>query len=163
VADSSFDISAGIDRQEADNALNQAAREVTTRFDFKNTGTTITWQGDDAIRVHSSTDDRALAALDVLKDKMVKRKVSLKALDVGEPEPAANATSKIDVALRTEMPQDIAKQIVKQIKASKLKVNVTNMGDHIRVTSKSRDLLQEVIALVKAQDYDAPITFGNYK
>jgi uncharacterized protein YajQ (UPF0234 family) len=164
VAESSFDIEAGVDLQEVDNAVNQAAREVATRFDFKGTDTSITWESKEAdIRIQASTEDRAKAALQVLEDKLVKRKVSLKGIDPGEPKPSAGGTSRIDVALRTDMPQDIAKAIVKQVKASKLKVNVTNMGDRIRVTSKSRDTLQEVIALVKAQDYAAPLQFTNYK
>ncbi len=163
MAESSFDIEAGVDRQEVDNALNQAAREVATRFDFKNTGTQIVWEGTEGIRVQSSTEDRARAALEVLREKLVRRKVSLKAIDPGEPRPAAGGTYRIDVRLRTSMTSDLSKQIVKQIKASKLKVTPTNMGDRIRVAGKQRDDLQEVIALVKAQDYDAPLVFTNFK
>jgi cyclic-di-GMP-binding protein len=98
VAESSFDIEAGVDRQEVDNAINQAAREVATRFDFKGTDTVIQWAGDEAIHVESASEDRVKAALEVLKDKCVKRKVSLKALDIGEPRdvaaPAAASTSR---------------------------------------------------------------------
>lgn len=163
MAQQSFDIEAGVDRQEVDNAVNQADREVATRFDFKDTDTTIAWEGDDAIRIRSTTEDRARAALEVLKDKLVKRKVPLKAVDPGEPEPAAGGASRIDVTLRTEMPSDVAKDIVKQIKSSKLKVTPTNMGDRVRVSSKSRDALQEIIQLVKAQDHPAPLRFTNFK
>ena len=163
MADSSFDIEAGIDRQEVDNALNQAAKEVATRFDFKNTDTSIAWEGQESIRIHSSTEDHAKAGLEVLRDKLVKRQVSLKAIDPSEPKPAAGGTSRIDVRLLTTMEADLAKEIVKQIKASKLKVTPTNMGDRIRVASKQKDVLQEVIALVKAQDYPAPLRFTNYK
>ncbi len=163
MAESSFDIEAGVDRQEVDNALNQAAREVATRFDFKNTGTQIVWEGTEGIRVQSSTEDRARAALEVLREKLVRRKVSLKAIDPAEPRPAAGGTYRIDVSLRTSMTADLSKHIVKQIKASKLKVTPTNMGDRIRVAGKQRDDLQEVIALVKAQDYDAPLVFTNFK
>ncbi|MBW3576770.1 MAG: YajQ family cyclic di-GMP-binding protein [Actinobacteria bacterium] len=159
----SFDIEAGVDRQEVDNAVNQAAREVATRFDFKDTDTAVAWDGKDAIRIQSSTEDRAKAALEVLKDKLVKRKVSLKAIDPSDPRPAGGGTTRIDVALRTTMPPDLAKQIVKQIRATKLKVTPTNMGDRIRVASKQRDALQEIIAMVTAQDYDAPLVFTNYK
>lgn len=163
MAENSFDIEAGVDRQEVDNAVNQAAREVATRFDFKNTATQIVWEGRDGIRVQSSTEDRARAALEVLREKLVRRKVSLKAIDPSEPRPAAGGTYRIDVSLRTSMTADLSKQIVKQIKASKLKVTPTNMGDRIRVAGKQRDDLQEVIALVKAQDYDAPLVFTNFK
>lgn len=163
MAESSFDIEAGVDRQEVDNALSQAAREVATRFDFKDTSTEVAWERQETIRIQSSTEDRAKAALEVLREKLVKRKVSLKAIDPSDPRPAGGATTRIDVGLRTEMPSDLAKEIVKRIKASKLKVTPTNMGDRIRVASKSRDTLQEVIALVKAQDYPAPLRFTNYK
>ena len=163
MAEQSFDIEAGVDRQEVDNAVNQAAREVATRFDFKDTNTKVVWEGGDAIRIQSATEDRALAALEVLKDKLVKRKVSLKAIEVGEPQPAAGGSTRIDVTLKTEMPADVAKDIVKQIKSSKLKVTPTNMGDRIRVSSKSRDALQEVMQIVRSQDHPAPLRFTNYK
>jgi cyclic-di-GMP-binding protein len=163
VAESSFDIEAGVDRQEVDNAINQAAREVATRFDFKDTGTAIAWAGDEAISVESVSEDRAKAALEVLKDKCVKRKVSLKALDVGEPHDIAQGRSRIDVALVTQLPADLAKQIIKDIKATKLKVTPTNMGDHIRVSGKKRDDLQEIQAMVRSKDHDAPLRFTNYK
>lgn len=162
MAESSFDIEAGIDRQEVDNALNQAAREVATRFDFKGTDTDIAWAGEEAISVESASEDRVNAALEVLKDKCVKRKVSLKALDVGEPRDVAQGRSRIDIALVTTMPADLAKTIVKDIKATKLKVTPTNMGDKIRVKGKSRDDLQEIQAMVKAKDHDAPLRFTNY-
>jgi uncharacterized protein YajQ (UPF0234 family) len=163
VAESSFDIEAKVDRQEVDNALNQAAKEVSQRFDFKGTDTELAWEGDEAIRIVSASEDRSRAALDVLKDKLVKRKVSLKAIEVGDPRDVSGGRSRIDVDLRTEMPQEIAKEIVKQIKSSKLKVTPTNMGDRIRVSGKQRDDLQEVQALVKAQDHDAPLVFTNYR
>ncbi len=163
VAESSFDIEAGVDRQEVDNAVNQAAREVATRFDFKDTNTSIAWEGEESIRVQANTEDRAKAALEVLRDKLVKRKVSLKAIEPSEPKPSAGGTARIDVKLRTEMPADLAKQIVKDIKSTKLKVTPTNMGDRIRVAGKKRDDLQEIIAMVRSKDYDAPLQFTNYK
>ncbi len=163
MADSSFDIEAGVDRQEVDNAINQAAREVSTRFDFKGTETRIEWAGDEAILVESASEDRVKAALEVLKDRCVKRKVSLKALDVGEPRDVSGGRSRIDVSLVTTLPQDLAKQIVKDIKATKLKVTPTNMGDRIRVAGKKRDDLQEIQAMVRSKDHDAPLRFTNYK
>jgi cyclic-di-GMP-binding protein len=163
VAESSFDIEAGVDRQEVDNAINQAAREVATRFDFKGTDTVVAWSGDESIQVESVSEDRAKAALEVLKDKCVKRKVSLKALDVSEPRDVAGGRSRIDVTLVTTLPQDLAKDIVKAIKGTKLKVTPTNMGDRIRVAGKKRDDLQEIQAMVRSKDYDAPLRFTNYR
>ena len=163
VADSSFDIEVGVDRQEVDNAINQAAREVATRFDFKDTDTVIAWSGDESIQVESASEERARAALEVLKDKVVRRKVSLKALEVADPREVSGGRGRIDVTLITEMPADLAKTIVKDIKATKLKVTPTNMGDRIRVTGKKRDDLQEIQAMVRSKDHDAPMRFTNYK
>jgi cyclic-di-GMP-binding protein len=163
VAESSFDVEAGVDRQEVDNAINQAAREVATRFDFKDTDTVIAWAGDESIQVESVSEERAKAALDVLKDKCVKRKVSLKALDVGEPRDVSGGRSRIDVSLITTLPADLAKDIVKAIKQTKLKVTPTNMGDRVRVAGKKRDDLQEIQALLRSKEYSAPLRFTNYK
>jgi uncharacterized protein YajQ (UPF0234 family) len=163
VADSSFDIEAGVDRQEVDNAINQAAREVATRFDFKDTDTRIEWAGEEGILVESASEERAKAAREVLRDKCVKRKVSLKALDIGDPRDVAGGRSRIDVGLVTTLPPDLAKQIVKDIKATKLKVTPTNMGDRIRVAGKKRDDLQEIQAMATGKDYEAPLKFSNYK
>ena len=161
--ENSFDIEAGVDRQEVDNAINQAAREVATRFDFKNTDTTVAWAGDEGVTVESSTEDRVRAAVEVFRDKCVKRKVSLKALDIADPRDVAGGRSRVDIALRTVLPGDLAKQIVKDVKATKLKVTPTNMGDKVRIAGKSRDDLQEIQALVRSKDYDAPLRFTNYQ
>jgi hypothetical protein len=163
MADSSFDIEAGVDQQEVDNAINQAAREVAQRFDFKGTDSTIEWAGDEGVTIVSSTEDRVLAAVEVFRDKCVKRKVSLKALDVGDAHAVGGNRWRVDVALTTTLPQDLAKVIVKDIKATKLKVTPTNMGDKVRVSAKKRDDLQEIQAMVKAKDHEAPIRFTNYQ
>ena len=163
MADSSFDIEAGVDRQEVDNAINQAAREVATRFDFKDTDTVIAWSGEESIQVESVSEDRARAALEVLRDKAVKRKVSLKALDIGEPRDVSGGRSRIDVQLVTTLTADLAKQLVKDIKATKLKVTPTNMGDRVRVAGKKRDDLQEIQKMVQSKDHDAPLRFTNYR
>lgn len=163
MADASFDIEVGVDRQEVDNALNQAARETATRFDFRDTDTAVTWSGDDSIRLESVSEDRVRAALEVLKDKCVSRKVSLKALDPSDVKESGGGRYRIDVALRTTMSAELAKAIVKDVKATKLKVTVTNMGDHVRVQGKKRDDLQEIQAMVRGKDYDAPVRFTNYK
>ncbi len=163
MAESSFDVEAGVDQQEVDNAINQAAREVATRFDFKDTDTRVEWAGDTGITVESDSEDRARAALEVLREKCVKRKVSLKALDVADPREVGGGRSRIDVKLVTTMPPDLAKLIVKDIKASKLKVTPTNMGDRVRVAGKSKDDLQAVQALIRDGDHPAPLRFTNYR
>lgn len=163
MAESSFDIEVGVDHQEVDNAINQAAKEVATRFDFRGTDTVIAWSGDDTIQVESSSQDRCRAALEVLKERCVKRKVSLKALDVQPEREVSGGRVRIDVKLVTSMPSDLAKTIVKDIKATKLKVTPTNLGDRIRVAGKKRDDLQEIQAMVTSRDHDAPIRFTNYR
>ncbi len=164
MADPSFDIEAGVDEQEVDNAINQAAREVAQRWDFKQTDTVIEWLGEhDGIQVESVSEDRAKAALEVLRDKFVKRKVSLKAMDVGDPRQVAGGRTRIDIGLVTTMPADLAKRIVKDIKTTKLKVTPTNMGDKVRVAGKKRDDLQAIQKLVRDGDHEAPLKFTNYK
>jgi cyclic-di-GMP-binding protein len=163
MAESSFDIEAGVERQEIDNAINQAMKETVTRFDFKDTSTVIEWAGEEGIKLESSSEDRVKAALEVLRDKCVKRKVSLKALDIAEPREVSGARSRIDIKLVNTMPAELAKAIVKDIKASKLKVTPTNMGDRVRVVGKSRDDLQAIQALVTAADHPAPLRFTNYR
>jgi uncharacterized protein YajQ (UPF0234 family) len=163
MAESSFDVEAGVDRQEVDNAINQAAREVATRFDFKDTDTRIEWAGETGIVVASASEDRARAALEVLRDKCVKRKVSLKALDVADPREVGGGRSRIDVTLVTTMPADLAKQLVKDVKASKLKVTPTNMGDRVRIAGKSKDDLQAIQTMIREADHPAPLRFTNYR
>jgi uncharacterized protein YajQ (UPF0234 family) len=163
MADSSFDIVSKLDRQEVDNALGQTAREVATRFDFKGTGATIEWKGDDAIEISASADDRASAVLDVFKEKLVKRQQSLKILEASEPRQSGRE-SKISVTLKEGISQEQAKKIGKLIRdEGPKKVKVQVQGDELRVSAGSRDALQEVIALVKAQDYDFAVQFTNYR
>ena len=163
MADSSFDIVSKLDRQEVDNALGQTAREVATRFDFKGTGATIEWQGEQAIEITASADDRAAAVLDVFKDKLVKRNQSLKILDAGEPRQSGRE-SKISVALKEGISQEQAKKVGKLIRDQGPRgAKVQVQGEELRVSSKSRDDLQTVIALVKAQDYDFAVQFTNYR
>lgn len=163
MAESSFDVEAGFDRQEVDNAINQAAREVATRFDFKDTDTVIEWAGETGIKLESVSEDRAKAALEVLRDKCVKRKVSLKALDVADPREVGGGRSRIDVTLVTTMPADLAKAIVKDVKATKRKVTPTNMGDRVRIAGKSKDDLQAIQAMITEKDHPAPLRFTNYR
>ena len=162
MAESSFDVVAEVDRQEVDNAINQAAKEVAQRFDFKDTGASVSWSGE-GIAIVANSEDRVLAALDVLKDKLVKRKVSLKALEHGEPKPSAKGHYRLDISMVQGIPSDKAKEMVKLIKASKLKVTPAVQGEQIRVSSKSRDALQEVQALLRNNDQGLPLRFTNYK
>ncbi len=163
MADSSFDIVSKIDRQEVDNALSQAARELAQRYDFKGTGAEIKWSGDQGIEISANAEERAKAVLEVFKEKLVKRDQSLKILDAGEPRQSGKET-KISVALKEGISQEQAKKVGKLIRDEGPKgVKVQVQGDELRVTSKKRDDLQEVIALVKGQDYDFPVQFTNYR
>ncbi len=163
MADSSFDIVSKIDRQEVDNALGQTAREVATRFDFKGTGAGIEWKGDDVIEITASADDRASAVLDVFKQKLVKRNVSLKVLDAGEPRQSGQE-SKIGITLKEGISSEDAKKIGKLIRDEGPKgVKSQVQGDELRVSSKKRDDLQAVQRLVKEQDFDFAVQFTNYR
>jgi cyclic-di-GMP-binding protein len=163
MADSSFDIVSKVDRQEADNALNQAAKELATRFDFKNTDTTIEWKGELGVEITSSTEDRAKAALEVFRDKLVKRGLSLKAFEAGDPRQSGKET-KISGTFKAGISQEQAKKLGKLIRDEGPKsVKTQVMGDELRVTSKSRDDLQAVQALVKGADLDFAVQFDNYR
>jgi hypothetical protein len=162
VADSSFDVVAEVDKQEVDNALNQASKEIATRFDFKNTDASIAWSGEKVV-ISANSEDRVKAALDVFKDKLVKRKVSLKSFDYGEPKPGSKGHYSLDMTMVEGIPSDKAKAMVKIIKASKLKVQAAIQGDQLRISGKSRDDLQEVQAMLRANDQDLPLRFTNYK
>ena len=163
MADSSFDIVNKIDRQEVDNALSQAAREISQRYDFKGTGAEIKWSGEHGIEISANAEDRASAVLDVFKEKLIKRQQSLKILEASEPRQSGRE-SKISVALKEGISQEQAKKIGKLIRdEGPKKVKVQVQGDELRVSAGSRDALQEVIALVKAQDYDFAVQFTNYR
>jgi uncharacterized protein YajQ (UPF0234 family) len=163
MADSSFDIVSKIDHQEVDNALSQAARELAQRYDFKGTGAEIKWAGDKGIEISANAEERAKAVLDVFKEKLVKRSQSLKILDPSEPRQSGRET-KISVALKEGITQEQAKKVGKLIRDDGPKgVKVQVQGDELRVSSKKRDDLQAVIALVKEQDYDFAVQFTNYR
>lgn len=163
MADSSFDIVSKVDRQEVDNALNQAGKELAQRFDFKNTGTTIEWNGEMSAEITSGTEERASAALEVFRDKLVKRGVSLKALTATDPR-ASGKEYKISCTFTAGISQEQAKKLAKLIRDEGPKgVKTQVMGEELRVSGKSRDALQDVIALVKAADLDFPTQFVNYR
>jgi uncharacterized protein YajQ (UPF0234 family) len=159
---SSFDIVSEVDLAEVTNAVDQARREIVQRFDFKDTGTGID-QDADLIELRSSTEDRLRAALEVLKDKCVRRKVSLKALNEGPVLPAARGTYRQAVNVSRGISDEKAREITKHIKGLGLKVQAQVQGDQIRVTAKSRDDLQQVIASLKERDFDIPLEFTNYR
>jgi uncharacterized protein YajQ (UPF0234 family) len=163
MADASFDIVSEIDLAELDNAINQAQRELGTRFDFRGTGATVERSGDEAALITAETEDRVKAALEVLKEKMIKRGISLKALEAGEPRQSGKET-KIDVTFKQGISADDAKKIGKIIRDEGPKgVKPQIQGDKLRVTGKKRDDLQEVISLLKGKDLDVALQFTNYR
>ncbi|MBS9534369.1 YajQ family cyclic di-GMP-binding protein [Mycobacterium sp. M1] len=163
MADSSFDIVSKVDRQEVDNALNQAAKELATRFDFRGTDTTIAWKGEENIELVSSTEERVKAAVDVFKEKLIRRDISMKAFDAGDPQ-ASGKTYKVSGSIKEGISGEQAKKINKLIRDEGPKgVKSQVQGDEIRVSSKKRDDLQAVIALLKGADLDVALQFVNYR
>lgn len=163
MADSSFDIVSKLDRQEADNALNQALKEISTRYDFRGTGASIEWKGEEGVEITANADERALAVLDVFKEKLVKRGISLKALETGDPRQSGKDV-KINGTFSQGISTEHAKKIAKLIRDEGPKgVKTQVQGDELRVSSKKRDDLQQVIALVKGADLEIPVQFVNYR
>ena len=162
MADSSFDVVSKVDHQEADNALNQAAKEVEQRYDFKGTDASIDWSGE-KVMIKANSQDRALAVLDVFETKLIKRGISLKSLDAGEPYPSGKEF-RIEATLKNGIEQEQAKKISKIIRDEGPKsVKVQIQGDELRCQSKSRDDLQDVIALLKSSNLDIDVQFTNYR
>ena len=163
MADASFDVVSKIDRQEADNALNQAAKELAQRFDFRGTNASIEWSGELGVTLKADTEDRVRAALEVFKDKLVKRSISLKALDAGDPK-ASGKQYLIAASLQQGIESDKAKKIAKLIRDEGPKgVQAQIQGDQLRVTGKKRDDLQAVIALLRGADVGVALQFVNYR
>ncbi|HEX6500288.1 MAG TPA: YajQ family cyclic di-GMP-binding protein [Micromonosporaceae bacterium] len=163
MANPSFDIVSKVDRQEVDNALNQTAKELSTRFDFRGTGAQITWSGDNAVSLQAETEDRVRAALEVFKEKLVKRQISLKSLDAGEPK-ASGRTYRIECKIIQGIDSDKAKAISKKIRDDGPKgVQAQIQGDQLRVTGKKKDDLQAVIAMLKQEDFGVALQFTNYR
>lgn len=159
----SFDVVSRIDQQELDNALNQARKEIENRFDFKNSKTSIESDGKTKITVVSDDELKMKNVIDVIQSKAVKRGIDIKAFDMGDLEPAANSTVRRVITLRNGIPKDKSKPLMEKIKALKLKVSAQYQDEQIRVTGKSRDDLQKVIAELKAMDYELPLQFTNYR
>ena len=152
-----------LDRQEVDNALNQAAKEIGTRFDFRGVGASISWSGEHAVDIRANSEERALAVLDVFKDKLVKRGVSLKTLDADDPKPSGKEY-RMTVALKEGITQDNAKKISKIIRDEGPKgVRAQVQGEELRVSAKKKDDLQTVISLLKGKEFDFALQFVNYR
>jgi cyclic-di-GMP-binding protein len=162
MADSSMDIVSKVDRQEVDNALNQTAKEVAQRFDFKNVGASIGWSGNQ-IEMKANSEDRVKAVLDVFQQKLVKRGISLKAVKAGEPA-LSGKEYRIGAEMQEGLTQENAKKVAKMIRDEGPKsVKAQIQGDELRVSSKSRDDLQAVQALLKGKDLDFAVQFTNYR
>ncbi|MFC5370575.1 YajQ family cyclic di-GMP-binding protein [Arcanobacterium bovis] len=164
MADSSFDIVSKYDRQEVDNAVNQAAKEISQRYDFKNVGASVELHGE-AITMIANSPERVLAVWDVLQSKLIRRGLSLKQVDVGDGEPKASGKEyRLVGSLKEGIDQENAKKITKLIRDEGPKgVKAQIQGDEVRVSSKSRDALQDVIAMLKSAKLDVALQFVNYR
>ena len=163
MADPSFDVVSKVDHQEVDNALNQAAKEIANRYDFKDTGSSIAWSGE-KVEIRSNSDQRVKAVLEVFQETLIKRGVSLKALQHGDPQPAGGNTSRLLVEINQGIAEDTAKAIAKKIKSEGPKgIQAQIQGDQLRVSGKKKDDLQAVITLLKEADFGIPLQFTNYR
>jgi uncharacterized protein YajQ (UPF0234 family) len=161
VADPSFDVVSKVDRQEVDNALNQAAKELATRFDFRGTETKIDWAGEEGIAIESQTEERALAAVDVFKEKLIKRSISLKAFEADEPA-LSGKIYKLSGKIIQGISSEKAKEVAKYIRDEGPKgVQAQIQGDQLRVSATKKDHLQDVMALLRAHDFEIALQFTN--
>jgi len=163
MAENSFDIVSKVDLQEVSNAIQNALKEIHTRYDLKDSHSEITLEGKEAIILSSSDDYKLKAVNDILQGKLVKRGVPLKALVYGVVEPAAGSTVRQKITMQQGIPIEKARDIVKKIKDSKKKAQASIQGDVVRVSSKDRDTLQEVIALLRGSDFGIDMQFTNYR
>ncbi len=158
----SFDVVSKVEWHEVDNAVDQASREVGQRFDFRGTETTIE-RVDKELKLQSSTEDRARAALGVLTEKLARRKVSLKFMDVKDPVPTPKGGARIVIAVKEGIDEASARKILALVKAEKLKVQVAIQGDQLRVTGKSRDELQATMRRIRDEELDVVVGFTNFR
>ena len=163
MAENSFDIVSKVDLQEVSNAQQQALKEIHTRYDLKDSKSEIHLEDKDALVLTSADEYKLRAVNDVLQTKLVKRGVSLKALNYGSVEPAAGSTVRQRVNLQQGIPIEKAREIVKLVKNSKLKVQASIQGDFVRISGKDRDTLQQVIAMIKQSDFGIDMQFTNYR
>ena len=164
MADASFDVVSKVDKQEVSNALTQAQKEISQRYDFKNVGASIEWSGEN-ILMKANSPERVLAILDVFQTKLIKRGVSLKALDLGEKEPQLSGKEyRLEASLKDGITQEDAKKIAKMIRDEFGKtVKPLIQGDELRVSSKSKDDLQSVMTLLRSADLEVAVQFTNYR
>ncbi|HEX5439188.1 MAG TPA: YajQ family cyclic di-GMP-binding protein [Gemmatimonadaceae bacterium] len=162
---SSFDVTTGVDLQEVDNAVNQAQKEIAQRYDFKGSKSTIEFRRGDNLLVLVADDDYKMRALfDVLQAKLIRRNVPVKNLDIGEIRPAGGDTVRREVKLKMGLDGETAKRVAAAIKDAKLKkVQASIQGDQVRVSSPSKDDLQQAMALLRSQDFGVELQFGNYR
>ncbi len=160
----SFDVVSEFDEQEVDNAVNQARKEVEQRYDFKGSNTEIDMNlKEKTITLHTSDDMKLRALHEILNGKMIKRGISLKVLDYGKEEPATGGSIRQVIKLKSGLETEQAKQITKMVKELKLKVQAAIQGEEVRITGKSKDDLQTAMQTLKAQSFDFPIQFTNYR
>jgi len=159
----SFDVVSELNLQEVDNALNQARKEVAQRYDFKDTATVIDWDKKEKISIESADDFKVKAVDEVLREKLARRQVPLKAIDFGAIEPGPGGRAKQEIKLKQGIDADRAREIVKVVKDAKLKVQAQIMGAQVRVSGKKRDDLQAAIQVIRARDLDLPLQFSNFR
>ena len=161
--ENSFDIVSKVDMQEVRNALDQAVKEIRQRFDLKDTHSQVTLEGNDAIQLASANEYKLEAVKDILSQKLVKRGISLKNLTYGKLEPATGQSVRQKISLQQGIPIEKAKEIVRLVKDSKKKAQASIQGDTVRISSKDRDELQAIIALLRAKDMGVDLQFTNYR
>lgn len=162
--DNSFDIVSKIDLAEVNNAIQQTKKEILTRFDLKNSHSEVELnEKDKKIQLASSDEFKLKAVNEVLEQKLVKRKVPLKGLTYGPVTPAAGSTVRREISLQQGIPIEKAREIVKRVKESKLKVQASIQGDFVRISGRDRDTLQEVIRILRAEDFGIDMQFANYR
>ena len=160
----SFDVVSKVDLQEVSNAVQQASKEIATRFDFRGSKSRIEWSDKELVLTLVSDDEHKLkSVVDILETRLVKRGVAIKALDFGKIEPAAGATVRQVVKIQQGIASEKAKEIVKAIKDRKIKVQASIQADQVRVSGKAKDALQEVQALLRGGDFGVPLQFTNYR
>ena len=162
-SDNSFDVVSKVDLQEVKNAIDQASKEVHTRFDLKDTKSTIELEGDETIQLASASEYSLKAVTEILSQRMVKRGISLKNLEYEKIEPAANSCVRQKIKLKQGVNSDAAKKIVAMIKESKFKAQASIQGDTVRVVSKDKDVLQQIMGKLRAGDFGVALQFTNYR
>ena len=162
-SDNSFDVVSKVEIQEVKNAIDQATKEVHARFDLKDSKSTIKLEGTDAIQLASQDEYKLKAVIEILSQKLVKRGVSLKNLEYEKIEPAANSSVRQKIKLKQGIASENAKKIVAAIKDSKIKAQASIQGDTVRVVSKDRDILQEIMALLRGKDIGVDLQFTNFR